>query len=283
MRGVAYHQFLSEAQKFIENDPVGFTAKLLATRDKLRFKDGVVVMFAGNAEGIEAFEVNANILLDHLTDEPVPIADHSSIPSPTGSEGMVIEASVQYNIAFAAYDEIGLKYSGKLLPMAKVLSDAYLTQTVRYTIGAYGCWALAGRYGMTFASFRDPSVKETFAAYEGMADFAAGHNLTQEDIDRYIISTFSSQTVPEGELIGALNAMLMKHQKYPDDYQLNILKEIKSVTVSDLKTLSKNLDLVMEKGVRSTAGGQTVILANADLYESVVYPFGTPEEEEKNN
>jgi Zn-dependent M16 (insulinase) family peptidase len=273
--GLAYHQFLSGAQKLLENDPEGFAAKLSAVRDKLGFRDNVVVMFAGNAEGIEAFEKNADVLFKGLKSEPVSIVDLSSIPRPAESEGLVIEASVQYNVVFAAHDEIGLKYGGKLLPIAGILSDAYLTPTVRYTIGAYGSRALAGRHGLFFYSYRDPAVAETFAAYKGMADFTAGHNLTQEDIDRYIIRSFSQQIVPEGELSGALNAMLDKYQGYPDDYKLRILREIKSVTVSDLTGFSKQLTLATDKGTRSTAGGQSVILENANLFESVVYPLGT--------
>ncbi|MCL2010468.1 MAG: hypothetical protein FWG71_07970, partial [Synergistaceae bacterium] len=90
---------------------------------------------------------------------------------------------------------------------------------------------------------------------------------------RYIISAFAQQTVPEGELIGALNAMMRKYQNYPDDYKLNFLKEIKTVTVRDLTEFSKPLALLMEKGFRSTAGGQAVILENAGLYKYVIYPF----------
>ncbi|MCL2029250.1 MAG: insulinase family protein [Deltaproteobacteria bacterium] len=279
MGGAAYHQFLSEAEKFLENDPEGFTAKLAAVRDKLVFKDGVVVIFAGNAEGAEIFEKNANTLLGHLTDGPAPAADLSSIPRPADSEGLVVEASVQYNVAFASLDEIGLKYNGKLPVLSDILSDAYLTPAIRYTIGAYGSWSTANRQGMAFISYRDPSVAETFAAYEGMAGFAADHGLTQEDVDRYIISTFSIWSVPEGELIGALYAMQRKYLGYPDDYRLNILREIKSVTDGDLTDLSKSLALAMEKGVRSTAGGRAAILENSGLYESIVYPFGAPSEE----
>jgi Zn-dependent M16 (insulinase) family peptidase len=283
MRGIAYQQFLSEAQKLLKNDPKGFTAKLMAVRDKLLFKDGSVIMFAGNAEGLEIFEVNANILLANLTDGPVPAANLSSIPKQGESEGVVIDASVQYNVAFATHGDIGLKYSGKLLALSNILSDAYLTPTVRYTIGAYGCRAIADRYGLSFISYRDPAVQETFAAYKGAANFAASHDLTQKDINRYIISAFSEQTVPEGELTGTLNAMLRKYQGYPDDYKLNTLREIKTVTTHDLTDLSNHLARVMESGVRSTAGGQTAILNNAKLYESVVYAFGTPSDEEGTN
>lgn len=277
INGIDYHRFLSEAQKLLESDPEAFTEKLRVVRDKLMSKYGVVVMFAGNDEGIEIFEKNEGDLLGYLKDGQPPSADLSSIPKPQDTEGMVIDASVQYNLAFAAYDDINLKYSGKLLPIAEILSDTYLTPTVRYTIGAYSCWSLADRHGLAFISYRDPAVTETFAAYDGMANFAANHGLSQEDVNRYIINVFSRQTVPEGELNGAMNAMLNKYQNYPDDYKLNILSDIKSVTSNDLTAFSKYLTLAMEKGVRSTAGGQSVILENADLYKSVIYPFGEPE------
>jgi len=275
-RGVVYHQFLSKAQELLENDPEGFTARLRAVRDKLRFKDGVIVLFAGNADGIEIFEKNAHFLFSHLIDEPVPAADLSYIPRPADREGVVIEASVQHNVAFASLGELGLEHSGKFLPLTAILTNAYLAPMVRDVGGAYGVWALADRYGLAFISYRDPSVAETFAVFEGMADFAAGHELTQEDIDRFIIRSFSRQTVPEGELIGALSAMQRKYLGFPDDFRLNILKEIKSAAVRDLTDFSKTLALAMEKGTRSTAGGQAVILENAGLFESIVYPFACP-------
>ncbi|MCL2153518.1 MAG: insulinase family protein, partial [Oscillospiraceae bacterium] len=278
MRGVAYYQFLSDVQKLLENDPESFTARIQTVRDKIMLKDGAVVMFAGNAEGIDVFGENANTLLGYLSDEPVTAASLSSIPRPAESEGLIVETSVQYNVAFATYDEIGLKYSGKLLPIMEILSDAYLTPTIRYTLGAYSCWALSSRHGLGFISYRDPSITETFAAYDGMADFAAGHDLSQEDINRYIISAFSQQIIPEGELNGALNAMLNKYQGYPDDYKLSILNEIKTVTVNDITNFSKYLAMAMEKGVRSTAGGQAVILENAGLYKSIVYALGAPQD-----
>jgi Zn-dependent M16 (insulinase) family peptidase len=278
MRGVAYYQFLSEAQKLIENDPESFSAKLLAVREKIMFKDGVVIMFSGNSEGIDVFEKNANTLLSHLQEDPVIAANLSSIPRPAESEGLIVESSVQYNIAFATLDEIGLEYSGKLIPLMEILSDAYLTPTVRYTIGAYGCWSMSSRHGLGFLSYRDPSITETFTAFDGMAGFAAGHGLSQEDMNRYIISTFSQQIIPEGELNGALNAMLNKYQGYPDDYKQSILNEIKTVTVNDLTNISKHLAIAMDKGVRSTAGGQAAILENAELYKSIVYALGAPQE-----
>jgi len=280
-RGVAYHQFLSEAQKHLQSNPEGFTSKLQAVRDKLNFRDGTVVLFAGNTQGIEIFEKSANDLLSHLTDELVPMAGLDSIPRPADREGVVIEASVQYNLAFAANDEIGLIYGGKLLPLAEILTDAYLSPIVRGLNGAYGCWAQADRHGLTFVSYRDPSVTETFAAYDGAADFAAGHNLTQEDINRYIISVFSRETIPEGELSGAINHMFNKYLGYPDDYKLNTLREIKAATSKDLTDLSKHLTLAMDKGVRSTAGGEAAILENAGLFESMIYPFALSSQNER--
>ncbi|MCL1874954.1 MAG: insulinase family protein [Synergistaceae bacterium] len=273
INGIDYYRFLSEAQKLLEDDPEGFIKKLRKVRDMIKFEDGVVVMFAGNAEGIETFEKNAGVLLGHLTEGVAPVANLSSLQKPQDTEGMVIDASVQYNLAFAAYGDIGLRYSGKLLPIAEILADAYLTPTVRYTIGAYSCWSLADRHGLVFVSYRDPSVTETFAAYDGAANFAASHGLTQDDVNRYIIRIFSQHTIPEGELNGAMNAMFNKYQGYPDDYKLNILREIKSVTSEDLTALSKHLTLAMERGVRSTAGGESVILENAELYKSIIYPF----------
>ncbi|MCL2702012.1 MAG: insulinase family protein [Defluviitaleaceae bacterium] len=278
MRGVEYFNFVNEAIELIENDPAAFTANLEAVRDKLVYLDGTVAVFVGNAEGVAAFEENLGFLTAHLREGAVPAADLSNIPRPADSEGLIIDATVQSNMFFAASEEIGLEFSGKLLPMGAIIDDAYLIPEVRYNLGAYGVFFVPSRHGIGTISFRDATVTETFAVYEAMADFIASLELEQSDIDRYIISTFSNETMPLGEISDALVSIYNVYQGFPEDYKLNMLHEMKTLTAADITAFAEYIAKAAETGLRSTAGGQSAILAHAELFDEIVYAFGVPGE-----
>jgi Zn-dependent M16 (insulinase) family peptidase len=273
MNNVDYYDFIDAAEELLSADPDAFNTRLETVRGKLNYKEGAAVIFAGDAEGIELFNKNIGGLLAHLTEEAIVPADLSSLPRPADTEGMVIESSVQYNTLYASLDDAGLEYNGKLLVNMSVLGDAYMLNVLRYRLGAYSAMARADRDGLAFISYRDPQVKATFSAYEEMADFVRGSDITQADIDRYIISVFSAYAEPRGELTDAVDTASKKYLRYPDGYLVNLLEGIKSASVADFKGFAPYLDRVIEKGTRSTAGGQTAIQENAELYEDIIYPF----------
>jgi hypothetical protein len=277
MTGLAYYEFLGFALEKLESDPAEFIKNLETVRDKLIYQEGSAALFAGNAEGIKIFEDNLFILTGHLQGEAVNAADFSALPRPAGNEGVIIDSAVQYNFLLATYEEMGLGPDGNLgllIPLTSIITDAHLMVEVRFNLGAYGVGIIPFRFGLVAYSFRDPAVTETFAAFDGMAAFAAASNLTQADIDRYIISAFSARTTPVGELSGAFSYMRNIYLGHPQNSGIYMLENIKSATPADLHNLAENLALMSQLGLRATAGGQSVILANAHLFDAIVYAFG---------
>ena len=283
MRGLAYFEFLSEALQLIEEDPDTFISNLEAARDRLVYLEGSAVMFAGNADGIEIFEENLDLLVGHLQEGPVPSADLSAIQRHEAREAIILDSAVQFNILFIPFAEIeaevGLEYSSSLLPLMEAINDGHLTPEVRFNIGAYGVFGVIERYGIAMISFWDPAVAETFAAYSSSADFARDNVLSQSDMDRFIISVFGNATAPVGELTGAMRAAALKRTGHPENYVANRLAAIKTTTVEDFAILAEALDLAAEKGVWITAGSGSAINANAELFDAITYAFGDPGDE----
>jgi hypothetical protein len=65
---------------------------------------------------------------------------------------------------------------------------------------------------------------------------------------------------------------------YPPDGRAAALLSIKSAAPNDLYDLARSLELMAQRGLRATAGGQAAILANANLFENIIYAFGEPDE-----
>jgi hypothetical protein len=228
-------------------------------------------MYAGNEDGIAAFNESIGVLFDGLPETAIEAADYQPAP-PTANkaEAIVVDSAVQYNLIFDSLEDMGLTDSGKLLPVSSIIYDKYLTPQIRHNIGAYDNFSIMDENGFLFGSYRDPSVTETFTVYEGLADFIKNVPLTQEDVNDYILSSYSVFAMPRGALASAKEALNLRACGEPDDKRLRQMREMKSLTVEDIRALAPAFETMASEGFRSTTGGAAAINANAGLYESII-------------
>ncbi len=267
--GLAFYEFLIEAEKALETDPDSFIQKLSSVAEKFAVRDNITVLYAGNEDGIAAFEENIGALFEGLPEGGIKAADYSIGTGSALTEAIVVDSAVQYNMIYASLEDLGLEFSGKLMPVANFIKDKYLSPQIRNNIGAYDNISIIDENGFVFLSYSDPSVTETNAVYDGLADFLNGIEITQAEIDDYILRSYSDFAVPQGELSGAVYAMMLKLTGKPADYRLRIMSEIKSLTVEDIKGLADELEKMADEGYRSTSGGAAAIAAHADLFEEI--------------
>ncbi|MDR1705928.1 MAG: hypothetical protein LBS19_14765, partial [Clostridiales bacterium] len=274
--GIEYYQFLINASKTLEDDPEAFCEKITQTAEKLMVRDGVNVLYAGDAEGVAVFEDNIETALSGLVPGTIEPADYAPETYAHSSEAIIINSPVQFNVLLASLDEIGMEYNGKVLPLSLLLSDKYLIPVIRHDIGAYEA-ALTfvetsgeGNGAAALISINDPSVTETFEAYEGLADYLEGMELTQDEVDSYIVKAYSAQAMPAGELNGARLAMHDRLSGKIGEDKLDFLREIKSLTVEDVKNAGEAFKHAAETGFRSTLGGAQIIGEHSGLYEVFV-------------
>lgn len=267
MKGIEYYTFLRNVPEMIKNAPSVFIAKLDTVRGKISSAVDSV-MFAGSAKGIEIFKENIKWLRGYINNHP--IADYSPIMQAGDSENIITNASVQYNFMFSSLEKLDLKYSGKLIPIASLITNDYLVPQIRHMIGAYGVQLIIERRGIFMFSFRDPAVEKTFLVFEGIADYIEKNVFKQDTIDRYIIRSFSALTKSEGVLHTAISAMQDKYLGYPKGYRSDLLTEVKNTTVEDVKALSPYFRKLNESAVRSTAGGQYMPQIHGNLFKRII-------------
>lgn len=271
MKGIDYYTFLCNVPEMIKNAPSNFSAKLDMVCEKITSAVDSVIMFAGNAKGIEVFKKNIESLTGNINRKSIPITDYSSIMRSGDSENIITNAPVQYNIMFSSLEKIGLKYSGKLIPIASLITNDYLVPQIRHIIGAYGVQLVIERRGIFMFSFCDPTMEKTFLAFEGIADFIKNTVFKQDSIDRHIIHSFSVLTKSEGVLRTAISTMQDKYLGYPKGYRADLLTEVKNTTIEDVKALSPYFKKLNESAVRSTAGGKYRAKANSNLFKRIIY------------
>ncbi len=188
------------------------------------------------------------------------------------NEGFLTASKIQYVTQGYTIKEFGYEYSGALLVLKSILSMDYLWNKVRVQGGAYGGFFSIGRTGeMYFGSYRDPKLRKTLEAFAGAVDFVKNLNLSQRELEKYIIGTISSKDIPlsasiKGDVADNLYFSGLTH----DDIQKE-RNEILNTTVEELQSFSCIIKDVLEKNVFCVLGSEEAIKQNEELFKTTRY------------
>ncbi|MDY3810418.1 insulinase family protein [Desulfovibrio porci] len=187
----------------LDAEPETLLADLEELRGLIVASSGAVFDCTAEAGGLALAQDKARALLAALPQRPANARENREIPPMRDlpeAEAFVAPAQINYvGKAANIYDQ-GYVYHGSASVILRYLRMGYLWEQVRVRGGAYGAFCMLDRLGGTLvcASYRDPNVDQTLAAYDGMADFLRGFKpdkaqLTQAivgavgDLDSYLL------------------------------------------------------------------------------------------------
>ncbi len=271
-----FYAFLEQVEQLMESEPAAVQAKLEEIQTYFHNRTNAISAYAGCASGIETNAALADAFLAKLDERPVEPVDYV-FEKPARSEALIVDSSVQFNCVIGDYAAMGLEgYTADLDAVASLVTDLYLFPQLREQYGVYTpLHAFLSDCGPYFVSYRDPNIRETFAVYDALPAFLAGQELDQETLDGYILSSYSAYAMPEGELSGAISALLSALSEEPADLKLQYMRELKALTPESFAAYAEAYAALMENGLRSTAGGAAAINAEAELYDVILNPFGS--------
>ena len=270
--GIDYYSFLEQVR---EMDPAEIVSKLESIRDGFANRCNAAALYAGSRDGIAVNAPLAEAFMAKLESKPIEPVSYE-LPGCDGNEALIIDSTVQYNGIVADYATMGMdKYSGDLDAVSSLLDDGYLYPMLRDQYGAYGVFSGfltdAGGYVI---SYRDPNIRESIEVYAGIPDFFGELEQDQEELDGYILSSYSYYAKSEGELTGAQNAALDLLTGEPQDLNITYMRDLKTLTPEKAAQYAAVYEKLVSDGIRFTAGGTAAIEANAELYDTILNPFG---------
>ena len=271
----AYYAFLEELEAQMASEPETVIARLQNIQSFFTNRSGAVATFAGNEASIA---VNAPLVDTFFADIASEEREYPAydLPVPPIREAVSVDGNIQYNCNCAAFSQIGVEPDYSLNVIGSLIADQLLIPVLRDQMGAYSVWCgTDGDYAMYLISYRDPNVKATFDLYDSIPEKLAAMELTQEQIDGYIMQQYSSLAKPAGELGGAVTAMTNILHRRPADEKLQQMRAYKSVTPESVKAAAEAYAKLMEKGCRGTVGPIGTLQANSDLYDAIQNPFHT--------
>ena len=270
-----YYTFLENLEQQMAAEPEAVVARLQTIQSFLANRSGAVATFAGNEESIA---VNAPLVDAFFADLPAEEREYPAwdLPVPSLKEALSVDGNIQYNCVAATFRQLGIEPDYAFNVIGSIISDQLLIPVLRDQMGAYGVsCGLDDNNNLIIYSYRDPNVKATFDLYDSISEKLASMELTQEQINGYIMRQYSAIAAPSGELVGAINQITSILRERPADEKLQMMRAYKSVTPESVKNAAAVFALLAEKGARGTAGPVGTLQANSDLYNVILNPFHT--------
>ncbi len=121
-------------------------------------------------------------------------------------------------------------------------------------------------------------MTETIHVIDGQADALASMELTQEELNSYIVKSYSSVTEPKGPLGRAIEAIRWDILGFDEQKRRERAHEMKMTTVKDQPAAVEMMRRLSESQHLVTAGNAEKLQAEAEQFDKV-YDYRKPLEE----
>lgn len=188
------------------------------------------------------------------------------------NEGFMTAGNVQFVSKGYSFKEFGYEYSGAHLVLKSLLSMDYLWNKIRVVGGAYGAFFGINRSGdVMLTSYRDPHLRQSLVAYDGAPEYLKNLDLSQRELEKYIIGTISSKDVP---LSAAMKADLWDTYYFSGISQADIQQERDEILGTKVETLRAAAPLladVLAADYLCVLGNEGKIKEAAEVFNAVEY------------
>ncbi|MEA1926884.1 MAG: hypothetical protein U9N73_01655, partial [Candidatus Auribacterota bacterium] len=192
LKGISDLRFSDSLAGKSDQDYPRIFEELALIRSLLRNRRRINVSVVGGSDSVDIIRRWLDGLLLEMEDRPIP-EERDRKPIIYGRrEGIALPA----DIAFVARSQPAVPFTDPAGPVlfliSKHISYSYLWEKVRVKGGAYGCGASYNVARGTFAlsSFRDPGIRGTLRAYDGIFDYIENEmDLSPDGVEQAIIGT----------------------------------------------------------------------------------------------
>lgn len=264
-----YNKFLKDLLADFDNRFDDLVDDLYDVRDRLINRNGLIVSVTAPEELYREFRPHLSELLKSLTVEKFKSEHYFFLCKPL-NEGLYSQSRVQYVGKGANFIELGHEYTGTLNILETILRYEYFWTKIRVQGGAYGAFASFRRNGaLSFASYRDPNLAKTLETFNGTVDFLKNFDVSDREMDKYIIGTLSKVDKPlTPSLKGQLAAEFCLNNVTYEDRQKS-RNEILSARQEDIRALSKLVADCMNQNCLCVFGNEEVIKANKEIFGEI--------------
>ena len=277
--GIGYY----EAVKAIEEDFEGHKEELIRSLKAIAAKifraDNMMVSYTSSEEGLEPMEKAFAAVGGRLNDAAAGAVGDMTADDVSGpcilhcrkrNEGFKTSSKVQYVARTGNFIDGGAEYTGALQILKVILSYDYLWQNIRVKGGAYGCMSSFNRIGEGYLiSYRDPNLKKTMEIYEGVVDYLKNFNVSDRDMNKFIIGTISNIDRPMNPAAKGSRSMNLYMNRVSEEMIRKERAQILDADQADIRALAEVLEAMLKENSLCVIGSEEKIEENREMFMEV--------------
>ena len=123
--------------------------------------------------------------------------------------------------------------------------------------------------GMYFYSYRDPHVANTYAVYKGAADHIRNLELSDADIEKFILGTIRSFDRPATNAHKGFVATVNRMLGITDEARQKERDEILGTNMETIRGLANVLTDALSQDYICAVGSEVAIMQNKELFRNI--------------
>ncbi|MBU3174165.1 insulinase family protein [Clostridium estertheticum] len=271
--GISFYKFLNEIEMDFDNKADEIIENLNKVSKIIFNKNNLIISVTGEKDIYTTFAKELPKVISILGDEKLPDAKYDFVLS-KDNEGLLTSSDVQYVAKGYNFIKKGYSYSGKMLVLKTIASLDYLWNRVRVQGGAYGGFANIARSGnIVFVSYRDPNVKETLKAYDGICEYIENFEASDREMTKYIIGTISDLDSPLTPSMKGERATAYYIRGITQEQRQKEREEVLSTNADDIKSFKSLLSDIIKEDCFCVLGNETKIKDSKEIFTNLVNVF----------
>ncbi len=278
LNGQEFYEYVKGLLEELEADPQGaaeeIRGRLDAVRGRILTRDGLTVANVAAKDALAQLqECNRQTFADlaaGVTSDEDGEAAVYDIPLLPQKQAVSCSMPMYEDMFSLPLDTE--EFPGRYIPYVFAMSESYLTPTLRFQNGAYGGYGTVGGTYLNMVrlySEDDPNVKETYEIFETLPETLRQMELTDEELEGYIITAYGFYDTPKGTLQQGMDAIT--YDMAGVDYELirGRMEDILHARLEDKDAFAALLEEHLEDAAWTTVGNAQKIRENAELFDSV--------------
>ena len=231
--GLEMYKFLAD---IVENFSLEHIEKIKKVAMKIFNENNVIYSLGGDQDTLNEL-TNAVKQLDLNKEINKPVLSVSY--QKESNEALIIPSGVNCNVKGLNLKDLGEELNGSLYVLQHIVNYDWLWPEVRVKGGAYGCnLSLSFSDDITFGSFSDPNVENTYNVYDETANYLKNFDTTKEEFTSYLIGTVAKIDPPSSVYSKIINADKNYLCKISEERLVKLKEEILSTTIEKIKSYS---------------------------------------------
>ena len=164
----------------------------------------------------------------------------------------------------------GAEYNGALQILKVILGYDYLWQNIRVKGGAYGCMSNFNRIGEAYMiSYRDPNLEKTMEVYEGVVEYLENFDVSDRDMNKFIIGTMSNLDRPMNPSAKGSRSMNLYMNHVSEEMIRTERAQVLDAQQEDIRALADVVRAMLDQQLLCVIGSEEKIEEQKEMFMEV--------------